>query len=285
MVFRYVHLATFVLLGSVGFVHSDSCPPKEKQSPDKLKMDTAFLNISTDLSQPIEISGISSNCYKCPIQLIEPGVVTSTSVIVKTHYSFIITIKIGSQELCRLDYLFGERGWYQYKVQQSNQSESNNVKCELKVIRSPDYPYMPIWITLGVLFGMAVIWALLTCITRKCKAKCKKKEPNIVNENGNEEGETAEMRVTVDGEQETPQEPENQPKAKKRLKSLDTFRGIAITLMIFVNYGGGGYYFFGHAAWNGLLVADLVFPWFIWIMGVSITLSFRSLRRQKNKQA
>lgn len=26
---------------------------------------------------------------------------------------------------------------------------------------------------------------------------------------------------------------------------------IAITLMIFVNYGGGGYYFFGHAVWNG----------------------------------
>ena len=36
----------------------------EKQSPNKLKMDTAFLNISTDLSQPIEISGISSDCYK-----------------------------------------------------------------------------------------------------------------------------------------------------------------------------------------------------------------------------
>lgn len=26
---------------------------------------------------------------------------------------------------------------------------------------------------------------------------------------------------------------------------------IAITLMAFVNYGGGGYYFFGHAVWNG----------------------------------
>ena len=26
---------------------------------------------------------------------------------------------------------------------------------------------------------------------------------------------------------------------------------IAITLMIFVNYGGGGYYFFGYAVWNG----------------------------------
>ncbi|XP_014784915.1 heparan-alpha-glucosaminide N-acetyltransferase, partial [Octopus bimaculoides] len=30
--------------------------------------------------------------------------------------------------------------------------------------------------------------------------------------------------------------------------------------MIFVNYGGGGYVFFEHAQWNGLTVADLVFP-------------------------
>ena len=50
--------------------------------------------------------------------------------------------------------------------------------------------------------------------------------------------------------------------------SLDTFRGLAITVMIFVNYGGGSYYFFNHSIWNGLTVADLVFPWFMWIMGV-----------------
>lgn len=31
--------------------------------------------------------------------------------------------------------------------------------------------------------------------------------------------------------------------------------------MIFVNDGGGFYWFFEHATWNGLLVADLVFPW------------------------
>lgn len=33
--------------------------------------------------------------------------------------------------------------------------------------------------------------------------------------------------------------------------ALVSFCRIAITLMIFVNYGGGGYYFFGHAVWNG----------------------------------
>lgn len=39
------------------------------------------------------------------------------------------------------------------------------------------------------------------------------------------------------------------------------FPRLAIVLMIFVNYGGGKYYFFAHARWNGLTVADLVFPW------------------------
>ena len=50
-------------------------------------------------------------------------------------------------------------------------------------------------------------------------------------------------------------------KKKKRLRSLDTFRGISIALMIFVNDGAGGYYFLEHATWNGLHVADLAFPW------------------------
>ena len=35
-----------------------------------------------------------------------------------------------------------------------------------------------------------------------------------------------------------------------------------------------------HQAWNGLTLADLVFPWFVWMMGVSIVLSQRSLRNK-----
>ncbi|XP_060071515.1 heparan-alpha-glucosaminide N-acetyltransferase-like [Ylistrum balloti] len=69
---------------------------------------------------------------------------------------------------------------------------------------------------------------------------------------------------------------ENRPK-KERLKSLDTFRGISIVIMIFVNYKGGGYWFFHHARWNGLTVADLVFPWFVFIMGTSMAFSYSSL--------
>ena len=67
---------------------------------------------------------------------------------------------------------------------------------------------------------------------------------------------------------------------KVRLKSLDTFRGISIAIMIFVNDGAGGYYFFEHATWNGLYVADLAFPWFMWIMGFCIPMSVRSFTKK-----
>jgi predicted acyltransferase len=69
---------------------------------------------------------------------------------------------------------------------------------------------------------------------------------------------------------------ENASKVKKRLKSLDIFRGIAILLMIFANSGGGRYWWIDHAVWNGLHIADLVFPWFLFIMGVCIPMSIRS---------
>lgn len=54
--------------------------------------------------------------------------------------------------------------------------------------------------------------------------------------------------------------------------------------MIFVNYGAGQYEFLEHATWNGLNVADLVFPWFMWIMGVCIPIAIKSaLRRESNR--
>lgn len=50
--------------------------------------------------------------------------------------------------------------------------------------------------------------------------------------------------------------------------------------MIFVNYGCGGYSVWEHAIWNGLLLSDLVFPWFMWIMGVCIPISVSSILKK-----
>ena len=68
--------------------------------------------------------------------------------------------------------------------------------------------------------------------------------------------------------------------AAQRIRSIDTLRGCCLAIMIFVNYGGGGYWFFDHSAWNGLTVADLVFPIFVWTQGVSMAISFASMRRR-----
>lgn len=61
-----------------------------------------------------------------------------------------------------------------------------------------------------------------------------------------------------------------------RLKSLDIMRGLTVTLMILVNNGGEqNYHILTHSKWNGLTPCDLVFPFFLFMMGMSTYLSLR----------
>jgi predicted acyltransferase len=64
--------------------------------------------------------------------------------------------------------------------------------------------------------------------------------------------------------------------APPRLISLDVFRGATMALMVLVNTPGDGAHSYGplqHADWNGWTLTDTVFPSFLWIVGVAITLS------------
>jgi predicted acyltransferase len=66
------------------------------------------------------------------------------------------------------------------------------------------------------------------------------------------------------------------PVQTARLQSLDVFRGGVIASMILVNNNGSSdaYGPLKHAAWHGWTFTDLVFPFFLWIVGVAITFSF-----------
>lgn len=67
-------------------------------------------------------------------------------------------------------------------------------------------------------------------------------------------------------------------KTNQRLLALDIMRGLTIAGMILVNNAGTwakAYTPLRHAAWNGLTPTDLVFPFFMFIMGVSTYLSLR----------
>src|SRR5215217_2689711 len=64
--------------------------------------------------------------------------------------------------------------------------------------------------------------------------------------------------------------------ASGRMLSLDVFRGITIAGMILVNNPGDWgtiYSPLEHAEWHGWTPTDLVFPFFLFIVGVSITLA------------
>jgi predicted acyltransferase len=59
--------------------------------------------------------------------------------------------------------------------------------------------------------------------------------------------------------------------------SLDVFRGATIAAMILVNDPGSWSHIYPpleHAEWNGWTPTDLIFPFFLFIVGVSLTLSF-----------
>ena len=73
----------------------------------------------------------------------------------------------------------------------------------------------------------------------------------------------------------------------KRLIALDVLRGLTIALMIMVNTPGSWAYVYAplrHAKWHGCTPTDLVFPFFLFIVGVSMWFSFKKYGEGFTKQ-
>jgi predicted acyltransferase len=77
--------------------------------------------------------------------------------------------------------------------------------------------------------------------------------------------------------------------APQRVFSIDVLRGLTIAFMILVNDPGDWAHVYSqldHAPWNGFTATDLVFPNFLFLVGVSIVLSLESrLRRGASRPA
>ncbi len=73
----------------------------------------------------------------------------------------------------------------------------------------------------------------------------------------------------------------------KRLLSLDVLRGLTIAFMIMVNNegGDGAWTEMRHAEWNGLTATDLVFPTFLFVVGVSIVFSVAARLKRGESRA
>ena len=77
-------------------------------------------------------------------------------------------------------------------------------------------------------------------------------------------------------------------KKNLRLLSLDVLRGITIAAMIVVNNPGSWsnmYYPLDHAEWNGVTPTDFIFPFFMFIMGVSMCFSLKKYNFRISQEA
>ncbi|CRK98129.1 CLUMA_CG011496, isoform A [Clunio marinus] len=223
-----------------------------------LKVDESYLNVSNQISQRFCLYSLSEDCVNCPLRKLKQ-IIPNEDTIVTLEVARNLELRL-VKDVCQ-NYLYqnqsteglswsakpelGEFGVYTLSI-------NNMIKFEVDL--------EPVNVYLSLLY----VGLLVSIFYWICKAGNKFYKSQF----------------------ETPQptQPDNETVAlttQRRLKSLDIFRGIAIVLMIFVNSGGGQYWWIEHAVWNGLHLADLVFPWFLFIMGVCIPLSIRS---QINKE-
>ncbi|XP_065652331.1 heparan-alpha-glucosaminide N-acetyltransferase isoform X4 [Hydra vulgaris] len=230
----------------------------------------------------ILLRGVSSNCYHCREKTYGVMYDGFISQVVDTTYpwNYFVIKKDSFKEyaVCSGSYHFGEQGIYQLDVIDDQQEK---FYCnQIKVIKKPNFSSLPLIVLFAVLVSLIIVpkVGLFICrfIYLKITRHISTPRPGFMSLDGNESSESSAPHSTVDYI--------NKPIKRNRVKSIDTFRGISIAVMIFVNYGGGGYYFFSHSSWNGLTVADLLFPWFIFIMGSSIYISMHSLQKKLSKR-
>jgi predicted acyltransferase len=74
----------------------------------------------------------------------------------------------------------------------------------------------------------------------------------------------------------------------QRWQGLDAFRGLAVIGMVLVNNPGNHdavYTQLEHSTWNGCTFADLVFPFFLFVVGITTTISLAAMARRGDARA
>lgn len=237
-------------------VHQHVAPNPCLDANASLGIDQACFSILNEYNRSVTLYSYSSDCYLCegvPQANLSAG--KNTTLVISTKYPLHIFYR-ATYEYCHETYNFKEHGSYGWNISEEH------LCSPIYTIREPINSYLPIFAAFMVYVLLMVLFATVKVIVRVVKGKL---SPDNIHDDLDELQET-----------ETPNPIVRTNRSSTRIRSIDTFRGIAILLMIFVNNGGGKYVFFNHSAWNGLTVADLVLPWFAWIMGLSITISKRS---------
>uniref|UniRef100_I3MTV3 Heparan-alpha-glucosaminide N-acetyltransferase n=1 Tax=Ictidomys tridecemlineatus TaxID=43179 RepID=I3MTV3_ICTTR len=259
----------------------------DKKRHVELKMDQALLLIHNErLGTNLTVYWKSERCYRCLFQFLvnvsqsgKPGKPSIAAVSVSTQHRSVLQINdtLEEKEVCRLEYKFGEFGNYSVLVKDTYNGVSE-IACDLVVNKNPVDSDLPVSIAFLIGLSLVIAISFLRLLLSLddfsnwiSKAINSRETDRLINSELGSPSRADPLSGDI--------QPEmwRQVGSPYRLRCVDTFRGLALILMVFVNYGGGKYWYFKHSSWNGLTVADLVFPWFVFIMGSSIFLSMTSI--------
>ncbi|CAF0889821.1 unnamed protein product [Rotaria sordida] len=279
-----------------------SSSPIDVNNTVPLSLDQATIDVIVDkqiignLSVYVQVI----ECIDCPYKIIAQDLSSNKilNLTVNTKYNYRIRIELNNTLFCIETLSLYEHGNYILNVKISlssstNSSSNSDLICTLITRHSPNNIYIPL-----IIGGIILLILFIACIVAQ---KIKFRERLIILKNR--------FFKSVPPPQETPHSYDLQARTSatatdpinatngnstltklppipkisnvavpksKRLLSLDGFRGFALVAMIFINYGGGGYAQFEHAPWHGITVADIVFPFFVWMLGTSLVFSLKN---------
>ena len=227
----------------------------------------SIISISENLSN-LTIYTQNSICYKCAF--IKTGELAYGSDLSNlennTIHGFQLKIENSNGFSKTLTLDIEQNGIYTYILTDLPNNDISLIKI---TETEPKNTWAPLLVFFSILIFICIARLVVYYLIEKRKNLKQFDENSLL-----EKGVLSELRTN-------PQNPSGKRPERSRVESLDTFRGMSLAIMIFVNYEGGNYWFFQHSDWNGLTFADLVFPWFIWIMGTSMALSFDKLAKNK----
>ncbi|XP_044013737.1 heparan-alpha-glucosaminide N-acetyltransferase-like [Aphidius gifuensis] len=280
-----------------------------------LGIDEACISIINKYNWPISLYSKFDNCHQCDfIPWTNISKNSNTILVLSTKYLQNLNYKvldvddndgINNNSSCQtVTYNFIDHGHYGW-----NLTMDNNCSQIIYEIVQPNNPYFPIFLALFVLLTASIIFTSTSFVLNTLKNIKKLKRNDELMENDNDDNNLLTQASTSTAIIQTSSSLSLSSssssslsrtdtrtgvaatttaskitsikitKSSTRLQSIDAFRGISILLMIFVNNGGGKYVIFNHSPWYGLTIADLVLPWFLWIMGMTMVLSLRSQLR------
>lgn len=228
--------------------------------------------LETNSTKSISVSISSSECDKCkPINYGRFSQLRNNSISLNTFYPkyfFYFLLVDTNQFLCEnfseKTFTLNEESIIKIRIN----DYKNKFECYSIILDNGNHnKYQPLIILSSILFCLYLSYFLVKFFVKKLKNRLNYMSETEIDRIIINEDQEGVLRANV---------------SSKRIKSIDVLRGLCLSVMIFVNFGAGGYSILDHSVWNGLNLADTVFPVFIFLMGVSIPLSFKNVLRQNN---